>query len=157
VFLGKFECNVDKKLRVSVPPQFRALLAKEEYSGFVAYEALRPDVEAIEACGMSYMRRLNDLVAELDEFSEERELAETIFSSANTLPMDGAGRVSLPPDLLEFAGITEKVTFVGVGETFQLWEPERFRAYEQAKRQRVRTRRISLRPRLGAAQPVGGQ
>lgn len=152
MFLGRFECNVDKKLRVSVPPQFRALLAKEEFGGFVAYEALRPDVEAIEACGMGYMRRLNDLVAELDEFSEERELAETIFSSANTLPMDSAGRVTLPTDLVEFAGISDKVTFVGAGETFQLWEPERFRAYEQAKRQRVRSKRISLRPRLSQPQ-----
>lgn len=152
MFLGRFECNIDKKLRVSVPPQFRHLLAKEEFNGFVAYESLRPDTEAIEACAMSYMQRLNEQIAELEEFSEEREMAEMIFAAANTLPMDTAGRVALPEELLEFAGISDKVAFVGKGETFQLWEPERFRAYQRAQFQRARTERISLRPRLRAAQ-----
>jgi len=47
---------------------------------------------------------------------------------------DGEGRIVLPPYLMEYAGITDSATFVGVGRTFQIWEAEALAAHDIATR-----------------------
>ena len=54
----------------------------------------------------------------------------------------------MPPELIDFAGIDETVTFVGRGARFQIWEPgayqkNRAMAFERA---RVRGATLKLRP-----------
>jgi MraZ protein len=40
------------------------------------------------------------------------------------LAFDGGGRVSLPKDMHEFAKLNGRVTFVGLGRRFEIWNPE---------------------------------
>ena len=40
--------------------------------------------------------------------------------------MDQDGRIVLPEGLRAHAGISTHVTFVGLGQKFQIWEPARF-------------------------------
>ena len=47
-----------------------------------------------------------------------------IFASSRQLAFDGGGRVSLPKDLHEYAGLNGKVTFVGLGRRFEIWSPK---------------------------------
>ena len=153
VFLGTVENKVDRKGRVSVPAGFRAVLVNQGFSGIVAYPSLREDGGAIEGCGMEYMQRISASVGRLDLFSEEQEsLAALIFASAHQLPWDSEGRVLLPQELIDHAGITDRIAFVGRGETFQMWEPARFAAHRQALIERARRERPSLR-----LDPQGGQ
>ena len=73
----------------------------------------------------------------LDEFSEDRDALSSIFADAQQLAFDGEGRIILPQALCEHAGITENAAFVGLGRTFQIWEPQRF---EQPPRRAARAR-----------------
>jgi MraZ protein len=54
--------------------------------------------------------------------------------------------------LREHAGITTHITFVGLGEKFQMWEPKRFESYQAEARQKVR----DLRKLLGAGRRGSG-
>ena len=47
-----------------------------------------------------------------------------IFASSRQLAFDSGGRVSLPKDLHEYAGLNGKVTFVGLGRRFEIWSPK---------------------------------
>jgi MraZ protein len=41
----------------------------------------------------------------------------------------------------EHTGITDEVAFVGRGHFFQMWEPEKFKAYRDEVRERLRAQR----------------
>src|SRR5262249_19811915 len=62
------------------------------------------------------------------------------------------GRTILPERLREHAGITTHITFVGLGEKFQMWEPGRFETHLAEARQKVR----DLRKLLGAGRRGSG-
>lgn len=44
-------------------------------------------------------------------------------------PIDGQGRVTIPPRLAELAGIEGEVVFVGAGDAIEMWEPGRYEEY----------------------------
>lgn len=152
MFIGTHENKVDRKGRVSVPASFRQVLAPQSFTGIVAFPSYR--APAIEACGMSFMERLNQSVAEVDLFSEQHdELALSIFAASHQLPFDVDGRVILPAELIETAGITDRAAFVGKGDMFQIWEPGALKQHLATARDRAREKglTLSLRPKSGGA------
>ncbi len=155
VFLGTFENKVDRKGRVSVPSGFRAVLAGQGFAGIIAFPSPRLDGGAVEGCGMAYMERLSSSVGRLDLFSDQQDdLAALIFASSHQLPWDSEGRVLLPQELIEHAGITDRATFAGTGERFQIWAPERFAAYKRDLLERARRERPTLK--IAPADAPGG-
>ena len=89
-----------------------------------------------------------DSIDRLDAFSEEAEDLQTILADARQLTIDGDGRVMMPQDLLDYAGVSDTVMFVGLGKSFQLWQPDAYEAHRTEKRQRARDRGITL-PMVG--------
>lgn len=152
MFIGTFENKVDRKGRVSVPAAFRQVLAPQNYAGIVAFPSYR--APAIEACGIDFMERLNNSIENVDLFSETHDdLTLSIFAAAQQLPFDVDGRIILPPEFAEKAGITERAAFVGKGTMFQIWEPGALKQHLESARDRARERglTISLRPQGGGA------
>ena len=75
----------------------------------------------------------------LSPYSDERDqLSTALFGTSEILKVDTEGRVSLTESVKLHAGVTDAVTFVGLGHKFQIWEPERFRAHLEGARARVR-------------------
>ena len=144
LFLSTYQNKLDKKGRVSVPALFRAVLAEQSFSGIVAYGSfVNP---CIEACGMDRIEKLSARIETLDPFSDERDaFAATILGGSQQLAFDSEGRVMLPDALIEIAGISDQVTFIGKGETFEIWEPESFKAYAARARDMARDKRNQLR------------
>jgi MraZ protein len=147
VFLSTYLNKVDKKGRVSVPSQFRAVLAKQSpegvATGLVVFRSLQ--FSALEACSPEHMEKLAADLEQMDISAEERDLYEmTIFGDSVQLPIDGDGRILLPQDLMEYAGITEQASFVGRSKTFQIWEPGAYQARVEEARAQSRASGISL-------------
>src|SRR3954447_7566823 len=131
VFLSTYLNKVDKKGRVSVPSQFRAVLAKQSpegvATGLVVFRSLK--FSALEACSPEHMEKLAADLEQMNISAEERDLIETtIFGDSVQLPIDPEGRILLPKDLLDHASIGEEARFVGRGKIFQIWEPKAFDA-----------------------------
>lgn len=148
LFLSTFVNKVDKKGRVSVPATFRAALTDQSFAGIIAYRSFT--TAAIEGCGMDFMEQLSASTDELAAFSPEQDdLTSLIFADARQLAFDGEGRIMLPEDLCAHAGITEAAAFVGKGKTFQIWQPDAFRAAQEDARRRALANRptLPLRPK----------
>jgi MraZ protein len=131
VFLSSYTNKVDKKGRVSVPAPFRGVLAKHSSestaTGLVVFRSLQ--FSALEACSPEHMEKLAADLEQMDISAEERDLIETtLFADSVQLPIDPDGRILLPKDLLDHAGIGEEARFVGRGKIFQIWEPKAFDA-----------------------------
>lgn len=133
-FIGTFENKVDRKGRISVPSDFRRELEHSNFHGILAFRSRRTDAIAIEACGVELMKTLNAAQPKANLMGSGGSAPAPIFYEAQRLGFDGDGRVILPADLRAFANIETSATFVGIGDTFQIWEPERHRAYVESLR-----------------------
>jgi MraZ protein len=145
LFSSTFVNKVDRKGRVSVPASFRAELAGQAVTGIVAFRSLK--FPALDAGGFDRLEEITRSLDELPEFSDERDALASILSDAQQMTFDGEGRISLPQALAEHAGIVETAAFVGVGRSFQIWEPQRYQRHQEEMRERVRQRGFTLPPR----------
>ena len=154
LFLSKYLNRVDKKGRVSVPASYRAELAGESFAGII----VRPSFvsQAIDACGREALQELQRGVGQFNPFTEERAgFANAIFARSHPVSWDSEGRIILPVELWEPAGIADRALFVGLGDTFQIWQPDRYagvesEAIELARQQRAQLEIQSKRRRDGA-------
>ena len=137
-FYGTYENKVDAKGRVSVPAVFRQILAGPSFAAFPSHR-----VEAIEGFSIDFMDHLSARVSEIDFFSQD-DLSMTVFSDSQQLTFDSTGRVQLPEGFRSHAGITDRAAFVGLGPTFQIWEPARLARHKVEARQRARDKRLTI-------------
>ena len=153
LFLSTFINKVDRKGRVSVPATFRAALGAQSFAGIIAFPSFR--LPAIEGTGMDRMEELSARHDALSQFSEDHENLGVVFADSHELSFDSEGRIVLPPALSEHAGITDLAAFVGLGRSFQIWEPNRFHQHQAAARDRSRRQGLVL-PAKAAQGPEGG-
>ena len=67
-----------------------------------------------------------------------RGLQRLLVGHADDVEMDAAGRILIPPDLREKAGLSKEVTLVGGGlPQFELWDRARFEEYERTRADRL--------------------
>jgi MraZ protein len=142
LFFSTFVNKVDRKGRVSVPATFRAALEGLSFQGVILFRSFK--LPALEGSGIDRMEEMSARLDALDEFSEDRDALASIFADAQQLPFDGEGRIILPQALSEHAGIGESAAFVGLGRTFQIWEPQGFERHQQDLRERARRQGTTL-------------
>jgi transcriptional regulator MraZ len=149
LFLSTYVNKVDRKGRVSVPATFRSTLATHRQPNLVIiFPSFR--LPALECTGSDRMVEMQERLEGLEQFSEEYENLSQLFADAHPLTIDGEGRVILPEQLKEHAHITGDVAFVGLGATFQLWDPARHEEHSAMVRERSRRQSTTLPPRGGA-------
>jgi MraZ protein len=155
-FVSNLTLRLDSKGRVSIPASFRSVLARDGFAGLYCYPAL--DRPAIDAGGNALMREIESLIARYAPFSEEREqLALALYGTSETLKVDGEGRVSLSENLKQHAGITDQVTFIGLGHKFQIWEPGRFQNELAEATDKVRALKAQLGSHPAAQTALGAR
>lgn len=154
LFVSTYLNKVDRKGRVSVPAPFRAVLSGQESHGVVAYPSFKE--AAINCSGLAWVDEIGALIETLPEFSDEHQRVSSLFSDMRTLTFDAEGRIMLPDDMIELAGITETAAFVGVGKTFQIWEPEAHKAHQAVMRQLNRDKGLGLPAARAVASIQGG-
>ena len=144
MFLSNFENRIDKKGRVSVPATFRAHLNSMGYNGFISYPSFNHS--ALEACSQDRIEKLSSAIDSLNPFEEKRDyFATSILSESESLQFDTEGRVSLSTKLLKHANIKTNILFVGLGKTFQIWEPINFEKFKILARKKAFQNRSNLK------------
>src|SRR6202167_801103 len=149
-FVSHHVLRLDAKGRVSVPASFRTALERDGFDGLYCYPAL--DRPALDAGGNALLTEIEALIAGFSPYSEEREqFSLALYGTSETLKIDGEGRVVLTDALKTHAGITEAVTFVGLGHKFRIWEPGRFRTELAEATEKVRASKAELGTRWAGA------
>ena len=144
MFLSSYENKIDKKGRVSVPATFRAHLNSMGYNGFISYPSFNH--AALEACSQDRIEKLSNTIDSLNPFEEKRDFfATSILSESENLQFDTEGRVSLSNKLLSHANVKSNILFVGLGKTFQIWEPKSFEKFKIIARKKAYQNRSNLK------------
>lgn len=154
IFTSEFSFKVDRKGRVSVPADYRAALATQSFQGIVVIPAFGE--QALDGYAHDRLERMAQALDHPEIYSEEEmEEAQFLFSEARRLPFDGEGRILLPEECMAHAGLTESVTYAGMGNHFRLWNPEAFAAHKAKIRQQAAAKGRPLR--LRPVPPVPGK
>ena len=133
LFQGSALNAVDAKGRVSVPAFLRAVIERRgdartivlaKHDSFAALSAYDPAYAAYRHAKLERLleKQETDPAAELD-YARRTMMA---FGATEEVPYDSSGRVIIPPMMRRKSGIADLALFIGVGETFQIWNPERF-------------------------------
>lgn len=127
-FYGNYMHTLDAKNRVFVPAKLRSEL------GETFYVTRKLTKKALAVYSPEGWERLQQKLSEHPD-TKVGNLKMFLFSHSISATPDGQGRILLPPDLTEYAGITKEVTFVGVGDHLLIYASDVWRAEEaeQAK------------------------
>jgi len=124
MFRGATKITLDDKGRMVMPTRYR-LQIQELAQGKLVVTVDRdqclliyplPEWEQIERRLMS-LPSLN---------ATARRLQRLMVGHATDLPLDGHGRVLLPPELREFAKLGRSGMLIGQGNRFELWDEARW-------------------------------
>jgi len=124
MFFGQYDHTIDDKGRLTIPAQYRDLLANGAY----ITRGLDENLMVIRSEEFTSLYHKIKAMNINDEHA--RDLARMIFGSASMLELDKAGRVLLPQFLREAAQLDTTVKLVGLGPYFEIWSPENWSVKE---------------------------
>ncbi len=129
IFFGTLPGTFDtKKARLSVPAVFRAPLARFDSNELIARKCDHsPCIEVWPRA--TFDQEVERRTADLDPFGPDYEKRmRRLVARVHALQPDGEGRLVLPRELIDKAGLDGAVTFSGRQKHFQIWNAARFEA-----------------------------
>ena len=127
MFLGQFYHNLDEKGRLTIPVRYRDLLALDGayvMQGFEKNLMILPSNFFDEFSLRISQMSITDPTARL--------LKRLVFSTANRVEVDKAGRILLPQFLRQFASLESSLVVIGMGDYFEIWSPDAWHTQTEA-------------------------
>ncbi len=140
LFQGTYTNKIDAKGRVSIPAPLRRVLEKNDPDWNASQNTQLsilyglPGKKCLEVFSVNSMNEMLEKVQQLPSRSTRRDVLSRLFAS-NSQPfqLDENGRLLIPKNLLETAGIEGEVVFSGMIERFEIWNPDQFNADNEHK------------------------
>ena len=124
MFLGQFSHSFDDKFRLTVPAKFREPLA----DGAFVVQGLDNNLMVLTAAAFETVYQRLMAMNMMDP--NARALRRIILGNAAQLELDSAGRILLPQNLRDLAGLGSEAVLVGQGDYFEVWQPDLWKAQE---------------------------
>jgi MraZ protein len=124
--IGKSKHSIDDKNRVFIPSKFRDKLGD---SVIVTKSLTGRCLRIYSKSGFDLF--LQDTVKKLPKISAG-EMISWIGSNSEELLVDGQGRIALPPEYKDFAGLKKNVVSSGAFEYVEMWDEELFEAKDSS-------------------------
>ena len=120
MFMGRYNHTIDPKGRLSIPSKYREVLGDE----FVVSKGM-------DGCLFVYAiddwKVFEEKLASLPLINvEARQFARFFLSGAQYVSVDKQGRILMPQDLRDFAGLEKDVVLAGMG--IEIWSLDKWNA-----------------------------
>lgn len=123
MFRGINTINLDAKGRLAMPSKYREQLL-EHCSG-----RLVVTIDTNHRCLLLYplaeweqIERQIESLSSFDAMSQR--VKHLLIGHANDLEMDGSGRILLPQELRQYAGLEKHICLIGQGKKLEIWNQE---------------------------------
>lgn len=121
MLIGEYYHNMDTKGRVSIPSRFR-----DDLGGtFVLSKGL-------DDCLYAYsVKEWEGFQSELLALrgADAQKVRRFFFSGAAECEIDAQGRVVIPPNFREYAGLKKELVILGVSNRAEIWDKNKWEAY----------------------------
>ena len=139
MFLSSYENKIDKRRFQCLQPLDLILML---WDTVVAY----PLLICFRSMLQDRIEQLLNSIDSLNPFEDKRDyFATSILSESVSMQFDTEGRISLTEKLIKHANIKNSVLFVGLGKTFQIWDPKIFEKFKIQARKKAYQNRSSLK------------
>ena len=121
VFAGKYTGTIDDKGRVVLPASFKKTMGELKLETVVLEKNRRTqcvDIHTVEA----WEKKVEAFAGLLDPDTnpEDDEMLDIYYENFTTVNVAANGRINIPGELLEYAGLEGKVVFKGMRDSIRL-------------------------------------
>ncbi len=130
-FTGEFRYSIDAKGRVNIPAKFRKALPETSEDTFVV---TRGPHENIAVYSLDKWQMIEEELLKLSsKLPTHRAYKRQATRFATPLKFDSQGRVAIPINLLQYAGIDKDIVIIGMIDEIEIWDPDILERYEETE------------------------
>jgi MraZ protein len=129
VFLGTHTPRLDDKGRLALPAKFRSDLE----GGLVITKGQE---RCLFVFPMAEFSRITELLRTAPVTQRSvRDYSRVFFASASHEVPDGQGRITVPPQLRDYAGLAKDCVVIGANSRVEVWDAAAWQSYLQGTEQ----------------------
>ncbi len=124
-YYGCAENKLNAKGQVAMPARFRAALSSEEQNG--NFVLIRGEAHCLYMYTHAQFAAVKENARRVAAETGDSAFFRAFLAEAHAVDIDTQGRFVLPQQLMRQAGISGPgVTFVGVDDRVEIWDPARY-------------------------------
>lgn len=123
MFRGFSTVSIDNKGRLAVPSRFRERLSA--IAGGCLVQTLNPLDRSIWLYPLTEWEIIENKLAGLSDFDKQSRRAKQMMRGyATDCQLDSQGRILIPHELRDYAGIHKQAVILGQGNKFEVWDQD---------------------------------
>ena len=123
-FLGEYEATLDIKGRFLLPAGFKKQLPQESATQFVLNRGFE---KCLTLYPLQSWEPIFSEISKLNDFDPKvREFRRYFLNGATQVELDSAGRLLLPKNLSEHAGLEKDIVLVSAVNKIEIWDKSKY-------------------------------
>jgi len=126
-FIGEYESTVDAKGRFLLPSGFKKQIPEAEGNLFVLNRGFE---KCLTLYPIQSWKPIFQEISSLNDFDPKvREFRRYFLNGALQVEMDSAGRLLLPKNLMEYAGLGKDIVLVAALNKIEIWDKKKYQEF----------------------------
>jgi MraZ protein len=126
-FIGEYEATLDAKGRFLLPAGFKKQLPDSGSESFVINRGFEPCLSLYTS--KSWKPIFSEL-SNLNDFDPKvRQFRRYFLNGATQVDLDSAGRILLPKNLTEYAGLEKDIVLVSAIDKIEIWDKTKYQQF----------------------------
>ena len=126
-FLGEYEATLDAKGRFLLPAGFKKQLPEEERTQFVVNRGFE---KCLTLYPLQSWEPIFSSISKLNDFDPKvREFRRYFLNGAIQVELHTAGRLLLPKNLAEHAGLERDIVLVSAVNKIEIWDKSKYKQF----------------------------
>lgn len=124
-FIGEYDCRLDDKGRFVLPSGVKKQLDPADHETFVINRGFEQQLNLYPM--KEWEKLMTRVTRKVNGFTEKgRRLLRQFRNGAVPVTIDSSGRILLPQNLMQYAGIKKDLMVVGSFDRIELWDKSRY-------------------------------
>jgi MraZ protein len=126
-FLGEYEATLDSKSRFLLPAGFKKQLPEEDNTQFVINRGFE---KCLTLYPVKIWEPIFTRIGQLNDFDPKvREFRRYFLNGATMLELDSAGRLLVPQNLKEYAGLEKDIVLASATNKIEIWDKIKYKQF----------------------------
>ena len=126
-FIGEYESTLDAKGRFLLPVGFKKQMPDSDAEPFVLNRGFEKCLSLYTS--KSWKPLFSDL-SKLNDFDPKvRQFKRYFLNGATQVETDSAGRILIPKNLLEYAGLEKNIVLVSAIDKIEIWDKTKYEQF----------------------------
>ena len=122
-FLGEYEATLDAKCRFLFPTRFRRQIPEGETGSFFINRGFE---RCLTLYPMKNWEPIFEEISNKNDFDAKVREFRRYFLNGITVDMDSAGRLLLPKNLMEYAGLQKDIVLLSAIDKIEIWDKDKY-------------------------------